>query len=302
MDETGDGHATPFKSAYAEFRHSGWKRLRARTRDCLSQSGCPVSRLKRFDECGTHCSLWHSKKADAFQIRGQFCRNRWCVPCSTARSVRIKQNLAAWLQGRPCRFLTFTLKQHDPETLEQMLTRLRRSLTRLYRRPAWQSHVHGWATFIEVKRSSRQKAWHIHAHILADGSFWPQKELAAEWHTVTGDSMIVDIRAVTDAKGGAYYAAKYASKPCDTGSLETDAELQEAITTLGSRKLWSIGGTWKKLCKLLEALTDAADWEPVAFLDDLLDSVSQHVPESVALWNAVIHATEPRPPPTSNES
>lgn len=287
-DESSEVQAQQIDSAFAKFRHSGWQRLRARVRHCLTLSGESDARIRKFDNCGSFCCLQQSPSTCQVRICGNFCKNRWCVPCTNARSHIIKENLARFIEEKCVRFLTFTLHQNGKERLEQMLNRLRRSLTLLYRRDDWKSHVSGWCTFIEIKRSSRHKQWHVHAHVLAEGSFWEQRDLSREWHACTGDSFIVDIRAVTDPKGGAFYAAKYASKPCNVGDLESDEQLQEAIKCVGHRRLYSIGGSWKGKLKLREKLDAPTDFVFIGWIDQIIADARADLLPAVMICKQVL--------------
>jgi len=75
----------------------------------------------------------------------------------------------------------------------------------------------------EVKRGKNSGQWHMHPHAI-----WLCREapdafkLSAEWHEVTGDSMIVDVRPIdmTDPVGGFCEVFKYALKFSDLADLD----------------------------------------------------------------------------------
>jgi hypothetical protein len=48
---------------------------------------------------------------------------------------------------------------------------------------------------------------------LIDADFLDVKRLSKDWKDITGDSYIVDLRAVTSVKDGLRYLLKYVSKP-----------------------------------------------------------------------------------------
>lgn len=290
--------ATSEDSPYQKFRHSGWQNLRKRVRESLARADTSAARLKRFEKCGTGCYLWRSSSLDALSIRGNFCRNRACIPCMNARSVLVQRNVSDFITNRTVRFLTCTLKQNGTEHLGQMLDRLRKSLTILYRQPEWKAHVKGWAVFIEIKRGARFRGWHVHAHMLCEGSWWEQKAFSAAWHACTGDSMVVDIRAVTDARGGAYYAAKYATKGCNLHDLDSEADLDEVILETLHRRLTSVHGSWKGKLKLNEQAPSATDWYPVDSLDQIVTMSQNGDVGAATLFRRLTNQTAPQPPPT----
>lgn len=54
-----------------------------------------------------------------------------------------------------------------------------------------------------------------HVHIVMDCEYVPQYEIAELWHSITGDSMIVDIRAIVNRQRATYYITKYITKTKD---------------------------------------------------------------------------------------
>jgi hypothetical protein len=133
------------------------------------------------------------------------------------------------------RFLTFTLRSSD-EPLRDQLDRLYASLRQLRRTAEWQRHVRGGIATVEVTRNPRTGQWHPHLHVLADGTYWKQSQLSAAWRAVTGDSPIVDIRAVRSRNAAAQYVAKYAAKPLDMRGWPLDA-IADLAAALHRRRL-----------------------------------------------------------------
>jgi hypothetical protein len=97
----------------------------------------------------------------------------------------------------------------------------------------------------------------------------PQKDLAAAWLKITGDSHIVDIRFVRSPDRVAAYITKYASKPL-TGEVARDPDaLDEAVTALAGRRLCTTFGLWRGI-PLLEPPEDG-EWFKLGTLNDFLD-------------------------------
>ena len=79
----------------------------------------------------------------------------------------------------------------------------------------------------------------IHTHILVYGPYYLQSYLSKRWHQITGDSFIVDIRAITDCVKASYYLTKYLSKSPRYNNLESYARYLQALK--GVRRLHRYG-------------------------------------------------------------
>lgn len=141
------------------------------------------------------------------------------------------------------RFLTFTLKAMD-RPLFLTITALTASFRQLRKTPEWKRHVRGGVYVIEVTRGEKGTHWHAHVHVICDGTFWQQKNMSEVWLRVTGDSRVVDIRAVHSRTSIANYVAKYVAKP--TGQAEwSDAELCEFAGAMhGQRMVHTFGDSY----------------------------------------------------------
>jgi hypothetical protein len=148
------------------------------------------------------------------------------------------------LSKKTVRFCTITLRATQA-TLVNQLQRLTESFKSLRRRKWWKETVVGGALFIEVKLGENSKAWHVHGHLLTEGSFIDQRTFAQEWHAVTGDSYIVDVRACPDPERRAMYVTKYATKPAHPSVLQSPDHLQEFVTAIKGKRLFQCFGTWK---------------------------------------------------------
>ena len=124
--------------------------------------------------------------------------------------------------------------------------------------------------FTEIK-IGRDGRWHVHCHIIAESSFLDSQELSREWHSVTGDSPVVDVRAIKDLDHAARYVAKYGSKPCDRSVLFQPSRLIEAITALRGSRMCTTFGEWRgrKLSSPNED-TDNIGWEEVGTIKSIM--------------------------------
>jgi len=105
------------------------------------------------------------------------------------------------------KLLTLTLR-NVPELSKQGVSRLRKCMKTLLRRV--DVFVRGGIYTIEVENIGN--GWHIHAHVVMDSLFIPQEFLSAQWHDITGDSYIVDIREAWSPRGALSYILKYLTK------------------------------------------------------------------------------------------
>jgi plasmid rolling circle replication initiator protein Rep len=64
----------------------------------------------------------------------------------------------------------------------------------------------------EVKRGQNSGEWHPHLHMIALAEQQPSQErLSREWHQITGDSFVVDVRPIVgDPAEGFLEVFKYA--------------------------------------------------------------------------------------------
>lgn len=128
------------------------------------------------------------------------CGDRTCPECRLKWfGYHFKALLGLVSSWRTAYFLTLTLKNIN-EIGRFHVKDLRKDFERLRRRF---KQIQGG--FYVVQATNRGKGWHLHLHILYDGFFINQKELAAAWMEITGDSFMVDIRRVGDPRTAVRY-------------------------------------------------------------------------------------------------
>lgn len=249
-------------------RHHHWQERRFQVWQAMNRLGMNSRKLEQFAHCGAAMWLEFSAAGDDLRLRCNCCKNRWCEPCMEKRSFILRDNIKKLVQGKTVRFITLTLR-HSQTPLKDQIDRLFRSFAELRRRKEWLAHVTGGAAFLECKISSKDGLWHPHLHIIGDGCWWDQRELSKEWHAVTGDSTITDIRQVTDVEVVGSYVTKYVTKPAHSSVFAQDKHLDEMMHTLQGRRLCTTFGSWRG--KKLEAVTKSdAVWKPVGSVHNLL--------------------------------
>lgn len=278
-------------SADQEFRHSGWTRQRQATWEAFQRMHLSRNRVEAFEECGAHCSVFASLIGEeTYVVRGSNCHDRFCIPCSVARSFAVAHKIAARIGDARPLFLTFTLRARADEPLRDNLDRLLKSFAQLRRLALWTDSVDGGAAVTEVKRG-KQGQWHTHIHVLAVGRYIDQKRLADAWRAITGDSYIVDVqRAHNTGETAAYInkAASYAAKPMEAGFWKVPALLEEAILALRGRRMIIQFGTWYNSGTDLDEVEEL--WTPYTHPHDFvrLGSLS-HIYTQAMAGNAAAH-------------
>jgi len=187
--------------------------------------------------CGSYLAFRHWLDFDDVRLHAaQFCKYHLLCPlCAIRRGAKAVEAYLTRYEAirteKPLlRPFLVTLTVKDGPDLWERFTHLRRGLQRLNRRrghrfcrwSAWHS-IAGAVWSYEVKRGSGSGLWHPHAHAVVLSELEPdQVRLAAEWHQLTGDSYIVDVRAMADDVASGFvevfkYAVKFSDmEPADT--------------------------------------------------------------------------------------
>ena len=258
-------------------RHAHWQPERERIARAIFDAGLSMSRLTAFAGCGEGVWILRDKENPArFKLVPDHCHDRFCKPCAAARSRIVARNVADLLEDQPARHITFTLK-HRKATLAEQIDRLYAAYRRLRQRQLWKDRVDGAAAMLEVTWNDDNHTWHPHLHVIAVGGFIPLGDLRAAWLGVTGDSHIVDIKLVRNAKATASYVAKYATKSIDSDLTNYPGPLKEAILALKGRRAIVTSGSWAK-ARLTKPPTDK-QWSCLCHANELF--TARHVPDEL---------------------
>lgn len=233
------------ESVPTTFRHSGWERDRTNVVRAMLVADCSLSMCHRFRECGT--SAWvveDREKPGNYGVAGNYCKSRWCVPCSVARGRVVSNAIFERIESKVVRFITLTVRS-DKAPLKDALNKLYDAFRRLQRTNLWRKCVDGGVAIVEVKRNFAKESWHPHLHCIVEGRFIPQKVLSEVWHSLTKDSFIVDVRLVKNAGVAARYVTKYVSKPLQKEIYRHIPSLVEAIQAMHGRRALITFGDWR---------------------------------------------------------
>lgn len=209
------------------------------------------ARLIRFANCGSSCYVEINPDSSPTQpnlldarLRADYCHDRFCAPCATAKAHVIAAALLDRVHDQTVRFVTFTLCCNF-RSLRERLDRLYTCFNALRRRKFWQANVTGGAAFCEVKLGSTPGNWHVHLHCLVVGRWMSQQKLADNWHAVTGDSFIVHIKDATGRDQTLSYVSKYVTEGATKEVYDNPATLDEMLLALKGRRLCTTFGAWR---------------------------------------------------------
>ena len=133
------------------------------------------------------------------------------------------------LQRPTLRPFLVTLTVKDGPDLAERFAHLHKAQRELWKRKhcIYESSLDGvegavWS--YEIKRGQGSGLWHPHLHMIALAEVEPDAEmLSREWHEITGDSFIVDVRPISqdDPVSGFIEVFKYAVKFSDQEPADT---------------------------------------------------------------------------------
>jgi len=254
-------------------RHGSWAKRRAEIRAVMGQGMAGRNRLARWDSCGAQAMLhWH-KSGQYVLCQAFCCHDRFCVPCSRSRSRCISENLSKKIDSAATRFVTLTLSSDDTP-LSKQLDRLYRSFRTLRADEWWSKNVSGGCSFLEVTINPKSGQWHPHLHPLIQGSYLPQAVLSRKWFAITGNSPIVDIRAVPCNASVCLYVSKYASKCLDDSVFTNADKLSEMMCSMGGRRFCLTFGAWRGWKILEHTPLDMSEFKPAGSLTHITKEAS----------------------------
>lgn len=235
----------PSEPGEAVYRHAGWAADRRRVYESLLRTGASCRRVANFMDCGG--TLWLMADGSEPSLSCNKCHDRLCLPCQRERQAEVIEAvlLRCHEAQSALRFATLTLKHRDLP-LGPQIDRLLSSFKLLRNHPTIAPAMKGGVWFLEVKLDKAGNLWHPHLHVIVEGDFISQHTLGRCWHEVTGDSFMVDIRAVNDVRKRARYVTKYSTKPLHFEVTRIPAKLDHFMEAIKGRRLYQCFGTWSK--------------------------------------------------------
>ena len=220
----------------------------------------------RLSGCGNYLLFRHFFTIDTVKLHAaSFCmKHLLCPLCAIRRGAKA---LGAYLDrfeaikrsnARLGAFLV-TLTVKDGPDLRERFKHLHKSQRELWMRKhrgrgSVLDGVEGAVWSYEVKRGQGSGLWHPHLHMIALAEVMPDADrLSRDWHEITGDSFIVDVRPISqdDPASGFVEVFKYAVKFSD----QEPADTVHAWETLAGKRLLGSAGCFRGV-EIPEDLTD----------------------------------------------
>ncbi len=270
----------PFRQPIADpdetwFRHCNWQRTRDLVRAALVRTGHSTQVLDRWDNCGAECLVEWSESEGRYRLSGSYCHSRHCRPCMKAKGDLIALNLKSKLEADPLkpgddyRFITLTWK-HESRPLVDQLKSLRQAFAELRQHPIWKDSQRGGAVMLECHANERNE-WHPHLHVMSEGQFIHQRELADAWFKISGGSFKVTVQKIAGPKDVGFYVAKYVTKGTKDDVWDDPALADEWTLATKGLRTCATYGTWRGFRLLKHDKTDdATDWKPVGLLSRII--------------------------------
>lgn len=189
------------------------------------------------------------------------CRDRLCPTCAIHRATTLRQKIQALCnRARSLRFLTLTMPA-SKEPLGKRVQALHDAMRRLRAMKRWKTLVTGGIFVTETTTGEAGKHWHVHAHLLIEGDYYPFECIRSDWSHAVGAKSIVHIEAVHDREKAAMYVSKYLAKGTDLENW-TDEQLIEYAEEMHRRRSVGTFGKWHR-CKV-DNLDENAEKPPKA--------------------------------------
>jgi plasmid rolling circle replication initiator protein Rep len=208
-------------------------------------------------------------KLTKLQTCGQHLLCPFCAAIRASRAIQkyVERIDQVMQENRKLKPVLITLTVKNGTDLAERSSHLMNSFrTLLERRRDYEKKGRGFNEFCKVKGAmysyentfnEKTGEWHPHIHMFALVDEWiDQQEFSEYWHSVTGDSMIVDIRRARKEKGHGYSKAaaevcKYALK---FGDLSVEKTWEAFKVLKGKRLTGSFGLLWG--VKIPDTMTD----------------------------------------------
>jgi hypothetical protein len=233
-----------------------------------------IKSAQKLKECGNFLLFKNfytidQTKLSKFHVCGQHLLCPFCAGIRASKAIqkyteRVDEVLKKNRKLKPV-LITFTVK-NGTDLGERSSHLIKSFRTLLKRRRDYIKKGRGFNEFCKINGAmysyentynEQTNEWHPHLHMFALLDDWiDQEELSQYWHSITGDSMIVDIRRVKKEKGLGY--SKAAAEVCKYALKFGDLSVQntwEAFKVLkGKRLSGAFGSLWG--VKIPENLAD----------------------------------------------
>lgn len=232
---------------------------------------------RKVSECGNYLVFRHYFTVDKVRLHGaSLCKKHLLCPlCAIRRGAKaLKAYSDRWevlrSQKTALKPYLVTLTVKDGEDLAERFKHLYASQHQLWKRKhrgrgSALDCVEGAVWSYEVKRGKGSALWHPHLHMIALCESPPvHADLSSEWHSITGDSFIVDVRPIRedDHISGFMEVFKYAVK----FSEQPPEDTVHAWETLQGKRLMGSAGCFRGVVVPDELTDDPEGFDDLPFL------------------------------------
>jgi len=189
--------------------------------------------------------------------------------CAEAKRYLIRQAIRQWITKvtKP-KFMTFTVK-HTSAPLIDQINRLYKAYRLFRMHKLLKKKQRGGVWFFQLKRSKKSGQWHPHLHVIMDMDYINKVAIQDDWLVTTGDSFVVDIRAIKDPGKVADYVSRYASKPCELSNF-SEPDQDEIYNSLHGKRLCGRFGSGSACQFKAERPIDFAKWQRICTWTDCI--------------------------------
>ena len=224
---------------------------------------------KRVQSCADYLGFRHYPTVDKVRLHAaSLCmKHLLCPLCAIRRGAKAlgaysERFLSIIIEKPLLRPYMVTLTVKDGDDLFERFQHLQKSQRELWMRKSRGRGsvldcVSGAVWSYEFKRGKNSGLWHPHLHMIALCEVPPDaQQLADEWHNITGDSYIVDVRPIDNSSSDSHINGflevfKYAVKFSD----QAPADTVHAWRTLKGRNLIGSAGCFRGV-EVPESLLD----------------------------------------------
>lgn len=181
----------------------------------------------------------------------QTCKCRICPDCLRRQGRKYRRTftrmIGAWKRqpGQALMMLTLTFRSTGEPVKGSDIRRGFREVRKLIKTFYPKSQGCGAVAVAEIGAK-----WNLHVHVIVAGGYVSQRALSARWLQITGNSYIVDVRAVRGVKRSVSYVLKYLTKLAESDSV--DRCVQTLIALKGSRRVHTFGIWYNRLKEFAE--------------------------------------------------
>jgi hypothetical protein len=261
----------PFPSDYQKLKFSQYQPELEAAIALYSRLDISNGSEKRMNLENCRHFAWFTRHAGTGQVKvvANACHLRWCPVCAATKRIMIKSAVSKWLKTvkRP-KFMTFTLK-HSTEELPDQIKRLYKAYRLFRQHKLLKKKQRGGVWFFQLKRSEKSGEWHPHLHVVVDMDYINKVEIQDEWLLVTGDSFVVDIRAIKNPGKVVDYVARYCATPCNLADY-TSGDQDTIFYALSGKRLCGRFGTGNACRFKPERPVDFAQWQRLISWSDCI--------------------------------